>query len=140
MSQYWPLLLLIPMIVVAQVFVFAAIMRTRSHARRAIQAAKERGADQFSQTGGGQLGWLYASIPFASIIVSPDEIVFALAGKRVNLPRASVHTIVRYRSIFSNGVQFEHAGVKGASPAIFWSANPTGLLDALERMDWPVDR
>ena len=83
-----------------------AFMRSRAHVRRAIAAAENAGVESFVQTGAGQIGWLYATMPLVRILVTQESVLFAMPLRRTELARSAV-TAVSMAGATRNAVRFK---------------------------------
>ncbi len=96
----------------------------------------------FTQTGGGQLGWVHASWPLVKLSVSPD--VFRLSGLIVGTYEFQPEDIIAiepcgFIPIIGHGIRIVHSRADSPSKIIFWClGNPEKLVHRIQDTGFPI--
>lgn len=135
----------IPGIAVAiQILAVAAVILgwrwARAKARNIEAEAVASGSESYSQTGGARLNSFNATIPFATIVVTPSCITLSVFAKQHRFKRSDVRSLARHRGLFSTGLRIEHSCSSAPAFVVFWSTSFPKLAGSLERLGWHVGR
>ena len=116
-------------------FVFAWLSARRHGAAAASEVDPTR---CYRQTGGARLDLFNASIPFATIAVTPSCITLSCFTKSHVFDRSSVRSLSRYRGLFSTGLRIQHSKKSEPTFVVFWTTSFPRLASALGRLGWVV--
>ncbi len=119
---------------------FFAWRWANSKASQAELEATAAGSASYSQTGGSRLNTFNATIPFATIVVTPTEIILSVLGRQHRFEKSSVRSLAKHRALFSTGLRIEHESSAAPSFVVFWATNFDKLAGSLERFGWSVTR
>ena len=131
-------------VVVAQALAVGAVIFgwrwARAKARIVEAEAESSGTDAYSQTGGARLDSFNATIPFATIAVTPSEITLSVLGKQHRFEKSQVQSLARHRGFLSTGLRIEHINSHAPAFVVFWTTSFPKLAGSLERLGWQVGR
>ena len=139
METWFPILVVVFMLTVAG-YLVAGWWRTRTQTGTAEAEAITEGTTFYTQTGGARLDSFNATIPFASIVVTPSRITLIVFGRQHRFKKSSVRSLSRHHRFISTGLRIEHSGSEAPAFVVFWTTNFAKLASALERFDWVVGR
>jgi len=94
---------------------------------------------EYKQRGGVLIGLLNFTWPFASIVVSQDNITIRVLFKKYTFTKSNIKALKKHNGIFSVGLKIEHTNSEVIGKLIFWTFNYKKLKSALEHQQYVVE-
>ena len=94
--------------------------------------------NEFIQFGGVRFDTIYATWPFAKIIVNNQMIEIKVFWKRYTVHQNDIISLRKYQGILSNGIIIEHSRSDLPIHMVFWSLDIEKLKQGLENFGFVV--
>ena len=97
----------------------------------------------FTQTGGARIGrsfWLSmnASVPFAKLQVTENEITLNSMGKKYSFGRNQIEALSIYSGAISSGLQIHHLNAKYPKFIVYWTLDLPSLKTHLSEFGYEL--
>lgn len=112
--------------------------RALAKARSIVAAALALGTGVYRQTGGARLDFFNATVPFASMVVTPEAISITVLFFHYCFEKSEIRSLTRHRGMLSAGLRIEHSNYSAPSQVIFWATSLETLVSELERLGYVV--
>jgi hypothetical protein len=76
----------------------------------------------FTQTGGARIGWMNATIPFATLSGDQDRLWLISMGRELEFEKHRIILLSRYGGLISTGLRIEHSILTYPEFIVFWTS------------------